>query len=267
MLGNEQEYLLKDFFIIISALFGLIILVFIQIKNLGFRFRPLGRRKTDLIKLTHLKHDKNDLIYDKNWIYNKNSFEIGLEDYYLVWHISLFKCKKVNLKVKLQKLHGRFWYKFSNSKLKTEKIMAPLFRKIVNKYKNRFESEKSIQFISKNYEDCHLYSWLKNESHIHTAIYSFLDECIYIANELALKPSLLVTLSDSITVEILMPHNEHILLFEKDFKELYAVDFSVDKECVRITLWLAFTQDKIPEICIDGYSKANILASTYPPAA
>lgn len=262
MQGNEQEYLFKDISIIISALFGLVILIVIQLKNMGIRFRPFGRRKSDFVKASSskLKYETNELSYDKDWSYAKEGFEISPEGSYVVWFIGVFHIRRLNINANLHNLHGHYWYKLSNSRTTTEKIMAPIFRKVVNKYKNKFDTEKSIQFNTTDYEDCQLYTWLKNESHIHTVIYAFLDECIYIAHELQIKPSLIVTLTDLISLEIVMPHNEMILLFEKDFKDLYAVDFFVEEEFVRIKLWVAFSKDKIPAICVHEYSKANIFS-------
>ncbi|MES2615098.1 MAG: hypothetical protein V4591_06770 [Bdellovibrionota bacterium] len=256
---NEQEYFFKDFFIIFSAIFGFVVLIYVQLKNSGFRFRPYGRRRGDYNKANaDLSHKKLGSVYAEQCFYLKNSIEIRMEDYYTVWNIGLFSTQKMfDKKSQIQNLQGKNWYKFSDSKKNTEKIMSPLFRKIFNKYKNSFDSEKSIQFETKNHEDNCLYTWLKNESHIHTAIYSFLDECVYITGEIKMKPSLLVTLSDVITVEIIFPHNELLISFEDAFRELYAVDFIIEPDVIRITLWIAFTEHKIPDICTGNYRKSN----------
>lgn len=240
----------------------MIILIYIQLKNLGVRFRPLGRRKEDLLnsKKGLLKYEDRESEFHRNWFYSKNMFDIKYENSYSIWKIGVFHSNKIHLKSNLHLVGGRYWYLFSTSKLKTEKIMAPLFRKILNKYKKFFESEKSIEFIIENQEENHLYTWLKNETHTHTAIYSFLDECVFIAQKLQLTPRLFVTLSDEVTFQVWMPKNETLLKFETEFKNLYAVDFTKDKDFIKITLWVAFSPHKIPTICIDSYSQAKILA-------
>ncbi len=259
MLNNEQEFFFKDFFIILSALAGLIILIVIQLNNLGFRFRPLGRRITDLKSYPYTQNsEKKEFIFNKDWHYSVHNFTILAEDYHLIWHIGIFEIVKIIPKINLKNIDGFQWHEFSNSKTKTENIMVPIFRKIIGKYKKQFDFEKSIQFLREENTDQYLYSWLKNESHLHTAIYNFLDECIFISNELNIKPTLIISLSDYITFEILLPKNELILVFEKEIRELYAVDLVVEKEYVKIILWVAFSQNNVPETCIKDYSKSNI---------
>ncbi len=257
MLGSEEEYLLKDIFIIICALFGIIILIFIQIKNSGLKVKFLKKKKK-LKKELLLNENKNSLTYSKNWTYYKDGYSINMEDFF-IWNINLFNCYKINKHSRLEKIKGHFWYKFSNCKEKTDKIMIPIFRKVINKYRNQVGSEKSIHFIAKNHNhNSYLYTWLRNESHIHTVIYTFLDECIYIANQLKLKVDILLTLDHFVAIEVLIPFEESILLFEKELKEIYAVEFSLDKKLIRIKLWLAFSAEEVPTACLENYSKANI---------
>jgi hypothetical protein len=259
MLGTEQEYFFKDFFIIFSAIFGLIILVAVQLKNSGFRFRPLGRRQSDLSRFEKFNLQKHKLRFDINWSYSAFGFGIRLEEQHAIWQISVFTMKKINEKMPMHKIHGNFWYNFAKSKKETEKIMSPILRKLFNKYKDKLDSDKSIQLVNKDLRDYQLYSWLKNETHVHTAIYSFLDECIYIAGQFNLRPFLTIYLSNQVYLEISIPKNELLESIEKEFKNLYAVEFSVDNYYVKIKFWLAFCAENIPQICIKNYNQSNIL--------
>lgn len=256
MFSGSQEYLFKDFFIIFAAIFGLVVIVVIQLRNAGFRFRPIGRRREDLSRLVETTRNTR---YDKHLSHQQNKYEINFDDSFHVWKINAFECYMVNTKTRIEKVDNLFWYVFSKSKEDTEKIMSPIIRKIINKYKNRFESEKSIQFIQDEGEQPILYSWLRNETHFHTVIYNFLDECLYISKEIKSKINLIIKIGDCIIIEIDMQKNDAILLFEEDFKQIYAVDFVHENGIVKIRFWLAFAQDRVPTICVEHYAFANII--------
>ena len=260
MFVSVQEYFFKDFFIIFAALCGLVVLIFIQLKNLGLRFKPQGRRLDDFNKIDPFLSniELSNINFHLSSCFVSESFKILVEEANIIWYISIFNKFEIELENKSTKIKDYLWYNFSNSNLNTEKIINPIFRKIVHKYGKKFGSEKSIEFINEKILNCQLYSWLRNETHLHKVIFIFIEECFLIAKEVKLKPSLKFVFSDALCLEISMPYHETILLFEHDFKDLYAVDFVVEDNMIKIILWLAFSEKNIPETCFEGYSHFHI---------
>ena len=260
MFVSVQEYFFKDFFIIFAALCGLVVLIFIQLKNLGVRFKPRGRRLDDFNKIDSVlsKIEFTNVHFDLSQCSVSQSFKVLVEEANIIWYISMFNKFEIELENKSTKIKDYLWYNFSNSNLNTEKIIYPIFRKVVYKYGKKFGSEKSMEFINQKVLNCQLYSWLKNESHLHKVIFTFIDECFLIAKEVQLKPTLQFVFSDALCLEISIPYHETVLLFEQDFKGLYAVDFVVEDNLIKIILWLAFSEKNIPETCFEGYSHFHI---------
>lgn len=90
MNGTEQEFILKDIFIVTACVFGIFILLVVQLRNVNLRFFPIGRRQEDLEFLMAQKKQYKGLFHI-SWKYTKTPFCIHKKTDYPIWYVSPFQ--------------------------------------------------------------------------------------------------------------------------------------------------------------------------------
>ncbi|KAB8029797.1 hypothetical protein [Fluviispira multicolorata] len=246
MLSLEQDILVRDVILVFAAIIGAAFLLILNLRESGIRFKVFGENQ-------HL--DKSDLhAYDEthysvtDWqSISVESYIIHFEEPHTVWQINMFTISMNQREKIFSRFSGFPWHEFSKSQSSTEKIMAPILRKIFLKYKSKFEKIHPIHVLRVPRESIHFYTWLQNETHTHSAIFNFLEESLYLSKQAEIFPSLSVVWDDTIYLEVIFPKNHLSSLFEQEFEKVFGIDCSSSESRVILKLWVAFSIEKIPQ--------------------
>ncbi len=238
MQSSDQDVLIRDVLLFIAALIGLLYILIINIKESRIRFRSFNKSNSE-----KTKYDLSKL----EWYGEFSKFySLTFEEPHFIWEINMFSIRMIKKDKKFSSYSGFSWFEFSKSQANTEKIMAPILRKVFLKYRTKFEKVHPIHVLRVPKETVHFYTWLQNENHTNSAIFNFLDEALYIASEAKVYPSLSIIWDDVIYVEVTLPNNILIKNLEKEFDSIFGAECTNLGTNVHLRLWIAFSIEKIP---------------------
>ncbi|WGL59084.1 hypothetical protein QEJ31_11190 [Pigmentibacter sp. JX0631] len=255
MQSLDQDVLIRDVLLFIAALIGLVYILIVHFKESRFHFKYLGK----------LNKDNNDYDFSKlEWFGQFASFySLTFDEPHVIWEINMFSIRMIKKDKKFSSFAGFSWFEFSKSQSTTEKIMAPILRKIFLKYRLKFEKIHPIKVVRVPKDSVHLYTWLQNETHTTTAIFNFLDEALYISSESKVYPSLTIVWDDIISIEVILPNSVNINNLDKKFEKIIGVEYTKTESTIHLKLWVAFSIEKIPLSLKEKEKKLGNLTSYY----
>lgn len=253
MLEFQNEIFVRNLILIIAAGIGFFFLIGFYFHNCVSYFLPFGRRRGDIKKYS----EKNFFDSDSNsdWIVvgSVKNYSAAFDQSFIVWDISAFKIKMDRWEKLFSHKDDFPWFDFSHSQHECEKIMLPILKKIRSKYVGKFEQVNPIHVSRIEKGNLHLYTWLRNENHIHSVIFNFLDEILNLAHEANVYPSLSILWSDSILMEVFLPLHSGFQNIESAIKDIFGVEYKKEKNRIKFTLWLAFTNETVPNSLMKKY--------------
>lgn len=250
MLELENEIIVRNFILIVAAAIGLLMVFGYYLRNSSIRFLPFGRRASDVARSENRNEKPVDVAeLNHNWTDFEviEGYQIDVEEPYVIFEISAFQSKMQRIEKLFQAAKEFLWYEFSNSKIESEKIMLPILKKIRSKYRGKFEHVNPIHVARVEKENIHLYTWLRNETHIQATVFHFLDEILNLARRARVYPSLSIVWSDIISIEASLPHHPLLIHFGQDMRDKYNAEYAQDDNRIVLKLWLAFSREKVPD--------------------
>lgn len=249
MHSMEQDVLIRDILLAFSALIGLLYVFIINFKDSRVRFRTFHKMLVEKIE-----YDLSNSEWHGEFLKN---YPLTFDEPHVIWEINLFSIRMIQKDKSFSSFAGFPWYEFSKSQATTEKIMSPILRKIYSKYRSKFEKVHPINVVRVPKDSVHFYTWLQNETHTHTAVFSFLDETLIMSQEAKIYPSLSIVWDDVIFVEVVFPNNSLFEDLSKEFNDTIGIDCTIDKSHVTLKLWIAFSIEKIPNSLKDKDKKIH----------
>ncbi|BBH53827.1 hypothetical protein [Fluviispira sanaruensis] len=245
MLSLEQDILVRDMILLFAAIIGALFLLILNLRESGIRFKTFSEKTT--LNKTNL-HSFDDRQYaETDWQgLSVSYYKIQFEEQHTIWQINMFSITMNQREKIFSSFSGFPWYEFSKSQSSTEKIMAPILRKIFLKYKDKFEKTHPIHVLRVPRDTIHFYTWLHNETHTHSAIFNFLDESLYLARQAEVFPSLSIVWDDTIFIEVIFPKNNIFNEYEKEFEEIVGIECIGSESRIILKLWIAFSIEKVP---------------------
>jgi hypothetical protein len=243
----EHIIIVKDLFLLSSGLLGTFMLLVIYIKNLGLRFRPIYTRESDPQALKHLYDD----IHSLHWchIAREESFFLKLssQEGWTCWEIKTFSAHQIPREKLLSSVPGEPWFIFAKNREDAENLIDPIVKKILTKYRKKFDNKIPIEVVTLSTQnESKLYTWLKTETHIRSAIFTFLDEILYICNIANVEPGLKITHTHEIHFEISIPHNKLSQLVHEEIQKNWGLEVLHETNRTVLKLWIAFSPHEVP---------------------
>ncbi len=179
----------RDLMLLLAAVVALILFNLLRSQTEGVRIRPIGRRLTDLAKLrpriTVDNDANNDVIpfaYSDWEPVKQEQFWIYVPENISHWRISIFSISRLNVGERYEAGTDGL-YLFARDKSEIDRIISPLQRKIVSRYRSQFSSV-SVMHLTAPTNEKEAYTWLPSDAAIWNAIIGFLDECLAISDSL-----------------------------------------------------------------------------------
>lgn len=243
MFQQYEDIFLRDIAMLFAASIGLILLVWFYIRNsnaLDFLFKkpkflPQKEEPKETQNLGYAALDWHGEWCDRNFTHQ-------LYESKTIWDIGLFHCHRIVKEKDFYFGSHIPWFEFSKTGHHVETIMSPIFRKIFGKYKGQFER---MNFVRKSFgEPIELYTWLRNETHIRSAVFAFLDEVLKRCHEQGAIPRLTINMEEIVTLEIFVPKVGNSSL--QILAEFMGVDHSEEEQAETLKLWVAFSLKRAP---------------------
>lgn len=247
---GEYEHLIiaKNFFLLGSGLLGVFVLLIIYFKNLGLRFKPIYTRETDPKELRQLHEQRADNLRWGQILDEKNFFVPMYKEEWAFWDIGTFSARQIGVEKLFSTVPGEPWFIFSKSRQDAENLIDPIVKKVLTKYKKKFDNAIPIELVTLSTQnEQKLYTWLKTETHIRSAIFTFLDEIIHICRTAEVEPDLKITHTHEIYFEISIPHNEFSLYVHEEMRKNWGLEVFHNKNKTVLKLWIAFSPQEIPK--------------------
>lgn len=244
MFQHYEDVFLRDISMIFAATIGIILLGWFYMRNSNLVDYFFKKPKALITK--EKKWDgAQELSYanlDWHGQWCDAHFTQRLQEPKAIWQIGVFHCQRIEKERDFSFGMQIPWFEFSKTGLPVESIMSPIFRKIFAKYKSKFER---VNFVRKSFgKPIELYTWLRNETHIRTAVFAFLDEVLRLCEQYGLSPRLTITMEEIVTLEVFFPKAGGSPLSELD--ELMGVEYREEEHLGMLKLWVAFSLSKAP---------------------
>lgn len=164
---------------------------------------------------------------------------------HVVWRISLFAASLKENKAILRRAKGGRLFEFCSEPSRADKVISPIIRKVVSKYREKFDKQVSV-VLSRKEQTAALLTWLASEAHIYNTIFAFLDECLILSKVSEVRPSLHLGWSNAFVVSVTWPWSPALLELGQTLENNPELTFEVDEESITLNLWIAFCEEKIP---------------------
>jgi hypothetical protein len=215
------------------------------------RVRPIGRRITDLAKLRpRIMVDNsanNDVIpfaytdwepvcQDHFWVYVPEKLSH--------WRISAFSVARLNAGERYESTKEGLFL-FARDKNEIERIISPLQRKIVSRYRSQFSSVAVMHLTPPTHEK-ESYTWLPSDVATWNAIIGFLDECLAISDSLNCDPQLTICRGLCFWIEVEWPSHIAANWIHRIQAENPELEVTAEEGSMGLRLHIAFPQSLIP---------------------
>jgi hypothetical protein len=239
----------REILFVLAMLLALILFYLLRTNDVRIRTRPLGRRSSDLVKVTDagvfLQNRNNEQDLEDLWIpLAVQQFPCKHPNELPRWRITLFDVARHN-RSRYEKNEDGF-FEFSHGPEEADLELAPLVRKILSKYRDNFEKVAPIHLRRKEHQ-AKMFTWVANEVAMRTAAFRFLDECLLLSRELSIVPSLQIDWDEAFVVRVKWAQGSQLSKLKELKKENPEVEFESGPDGkVTLSLWIAFTKEQIP---------------------
>jgi hypothetical protein len=159
------------------------------------------------------------------------------------YEIHLFKCSWNPSKLKFFMVRPGIFC-ISSNPLENSKILMPITRKILNKYRDLFDKRTNVM-MHQQYVNRPLFSWLGSELEILSACGQLLDELVKFSAFFPNKPTLQIRIGEKLTVGAIWESKE-IYKFAAQFKESHPlVQLHVTTDNFEISLVIGTNEKNI----------------------
>jgi hypothetical protein len=179
-----------------------------------------------------------------------------------LWEVSLFGSRELE-NLRAVSFDGARYFELGNSAKESVRILTPLVRKVVARFRAEFEQARPIVHIPplplpKKTWKLHgpfaktatpeppspaLLSWLSSERHIHHVSHWFLRELHQVAREARVTPSLTVSWEEGLVLSVRMPFAHELSVLSDLAKNNECIGVAITREEVVVDLWVAFPPD------------------------
>lgn len=252
-IGWERTGASRDILLVALAVF--FIVGFLSVKNPArVRLRPVGRRVSDLAERAAHKAGPPHIFL---WRNGKAATWRGPapQENTPRWRITLLSIAPVGPGGEFGGA-GMATFPFAASREESERIIAPIIRKIFGRYRHEFEHRSPIAVVATTAEECTL-TWVQHEAAIRSAVFGFLEECLEISNNANCRPCLEIGRGPVFFLTVSWTH------FEGDQEILKAALTSPALEVVSIQgglalrLWLSYEPGREPAGFQPGESRRS----------
>lgn len=172
-----------------------------------------------------------------------------------VWEITLFGARRVGSLDSIQ-VDGMRCFELGADARDTERILAPLVRKLLARFEDDFSRKTPVRFHKPSgsrgrapgSEAGPLLSWLSSERHIHHVCHWFLTEMHKVAREAGVPPSLEIRWDDELVLSVRMPFVRELAALPSLCRDNELVSVAILRDEVVVDLWVAFSRDKAPTV-------------------
>ena len=214
-----------------------------KFKNVKIVFNPLNLSKIktqsqiETSKISWIELDFDDT--------SEASFSVFCDVPNTRWALTLFGARRLSGILRFSQTQDRL-FSLSATPAQADKIISPIIRKVVSKYRDKFNRQISVLLSRRDQKDS-LLTWLSNESQIYNVIYRFLDECLIVSQVSGNMPMVAMEWNDCFKVTVHWTQSDETLHpLENMATNNPEISFEADEEGVSLTLWLAFSDKKIP---------------------
>lgn len=249
----QNEIFIRNIIFVAAAIIGIVFLIGFYFRNLKQWIFFHSKKRIPSEKFSN-KNISDEILENEHWesMNIGKNYHVSLDQSCTLWDVSAFKIKMDRIEKLFSNSKDLPWYEFSSSHQDCEKIMLPILKKIRSKYRGKFDQVNPIHVSRIEKENApRLYTWLKNETHIQTVVFTFLDEILNIAKEANVYPSLSLLWSDVILLEVFLPFHHLFQNMEEDIRRIFGIDFEKEENKIHLKLWIAFSLDKIPPSLMD----------------
>lgn len=241
----SQSFINRDILVLAASLLGVACYFSVRSSGALRRKRPIGRRAEDFDKRFYFRNSTRYEDEVVKWSPSKpQSYSLTQVTTPLVWHIDLFSAHENHMSGTFFKGASSF-FQLSFERAQADKILAPIIRKAVAKYRSLFAADGTIEVLRKESSEP-LLTYLSNESQIRAALFKFVDEISEISENVGIAPHVKIYWDDVFAMTVRWrthPFLETIAHMDELPPE---VQVSTTDSTVEMTLWLAFSQNKIP---------------------
>lgn len=170
-----------------------------------------------------------------------------------VWEITLFGARRVGALDSIQ-VDGMRCFELGADARDTERILAPLVRKLLARFEDDFSRKAPVRFQKPSTARTRalgtgpLLSWLSSERHIHHVCHWFLAEMHKVAREAGVPPSLEIRWDDELVLSVRMPYVRELAALPSLCRDNELVSVAILRDEVVVELWVAFSRDKAPTV-------------------
>lgn len=260
----QSEIFLKNLSFIIAASVALICVALFYLKNsrISFIYKSIkkNKRMQALFKRGVPVKDSLDakiLKFDLIGITSVEKYSNKLDHVFFIWDISAFKINVKRCENSFPTMENYPWYEFSRTAHSCEEIVLPILKKIRSRYKGKFEHVNPIH-VSRIENGRHLlFTWFKNEKHIHDVLFHFLDRILLLTQEANVYPSLSILWSDQIMFEVLLPAHPFFQNLKQKFDDVFTAEYEESEDKVKMRVWVAFSNFNVPNFLLEKVKKEN----------
>lgn len=259
-LDFQNEIFIRNFIFIGAAAFGILFLIGFYFRNLTLWMSLHSKKRLEEQKFSS-ENISSETLENEDWeVLNAGkSYHVLLDQGCTVWDVSAFQAKGDQIETLFPSFSTIPWYEFSRSHHDCEKIMLPILKKIRSKYRGKFDQVNPIHVSRIEKENApKLYTWLKNETHIQTVVFTFLDEILSLSKEANVYPSLSLLWSDVILLEVFLPFHRFFQNMEEDINKVFGIDFLKEEDRIHLKLWIAFSLENVPDSLIDKWTSFDV---------
>lgn len=233
----------RDLILVLVA--GLVALAFLSVRRPSkVRIRPVGRRVADLPNTSDSFADSGltpafwRVVRIERWCV-ETRFPLW------IWKITLQRVSLVGLD-RMRRLTRLPLFHFAESPEESESHIAPIVRKIFQRYRHEFEHRSPIA-ITQTQAATTTMTWIQHEAAIRSAVFGFLDECIEIAKVCNSRPSLEITRGPVFVVTVSWQHFEGAEELLSRAVDHPALEMLPLQGGFALRLWVSFERTSIPE--------------------
>lgn len=248
----HQIYFERDLMLLFCAVGALLIFNYIRGQSEGVRIRPIGRRITNIAKLgarfTVEQNSEKEIIpfAHYNWEpVEQSHYWCTFPEPAPRWKISIFNIQRVK-KLERYQQSGNDHFLFARSKDESERVISPLQRKLVSRYRSQFSSISVLHLSPESAPKLSL-TWLPSDLAVWNALVGFLDECLSISDSLECDPSLTICRGTHFWVEVSWPESLAAEWIQRIGLENPELELISREEFVGLRLHIAFPEGMTPE--------------------
>ncbi len=249
MIQIDQQSVTRDILLVGGTIFLFIVFQKVRdhlkakFKDVKIAFNPLSLSKIR----TRFQPEKSEVSWIELDFHDtaESSFSVFCDAPNTRWALTLFGARRLAGILRFSQTQDRL-FSLSATPAQADKIISPIIRKVVSKYRDKFNRQISVLLSRRDQKDS-LLTWLSNESQIYNVIYRFLDECLIVSQVSGSMPMVAMEWNDCFKVTVHWTQSDDTLHpLENMATNNPEISFEADEEGVSLTLWLAFSDKKIP---------------------